>query len=400
MQFVLALTLLLAPTYAVRFGLFGLPTNLLMVWVGLVWLVFGVWLVRGKGVRVKKFLASLTQGSRLMRALLLLFFLAGLVSLFVGGVSQDKLGQFIVLFLQPLSLFFIARFLFEHLPQSKVWFARAAYLFLFCSGVYAVVQYFTLLGVPVDWWGNSNEPKRSVAFFLHPNFYALFITPLLAFLLPNLLAKISSSEYKTAKAALAAYGGAWVIGALGLFFSLSRGGWFGLVAAIGVFVIVTGNKWLIKRALVGLVVISLIIFAIPNFRYRLLLPFYGEKSAVARLSLWDTGWKMVKDSPVLGKGLLGFRNNWQEFNTDPGLAQYPAPHNVFLNFWVEVGLLGLFSFVSLILYVFLRGIKHKTSPHMLGLALFVVVLLVHGLIDTPYLKNDLAVLFWLVLAFW
>jgi len=34
----------------------------------------------------------------------------------------------------------------------------------------------------------------------------------------------------------------------------------------------------------------------------------------------------------------------------------------------------------------------------LGLLLFLVAIFVHGLIDIPYLKNDLALVFWMVLA--
>ncbi len=277
-------------------------------------------------------------------------------------------------------------------------------LFVAISGVYAIVQYFTLIGVPEAWWGNSQEPKRAVTFFLHPNFYALFVTPLLAFLIPFV---VTSNELQVTSKRSPLYTrhftlvtkGAWLLGAIGLFLSLSRGGWLGLAAAGGVYVLIAGNRKLLKSTLVVAVVAAIVVFSVPNFRYRILLPFHGEKSSVARFSLWNTGWKMVKDSPVLGKGLLGFSNNWYAYNTDSGLQHYPAPHNIVLNFWIDTGLLGLMSFFCLLILAAVRFVKERNNMYKLGLLLACVALVVHGLVDIPYFKNDLALVFWMLFAF-
>lgn len=404
MQYLLALTLLLAPTYAVRFNLLGLPTNFLMVWLFLLWVVFIVWILStGRALHFYNWFRSqlLTAYCLLLTA----FFLAGTVSLFVGGFSQEKLGQFIVLFLQPIGTFIIVRFL----GSVRNWkleignlLTQAALLFVSVAGLYAIIQYLTLWGVPTAWWGNTQEPKRAVAFFLHPNFYALFVTPLLAFLLPQVVTsdrsqvtgRIKSSFYTRHFTLVTC--GAWLLGAVGLLLSLSRGGWLGLVAAAGVYVLIAGNRKLIATmAAVGAITV-LVVAAVPNFRYRVLLPFQGEKSSVARFSLWRTGWHMVEDSPLLGKGLLGFSNNWTEYNADPGLEHYPAPHNIFLNFWVDTGLLGLLSFFGLIVLALKRGLQNRKNQLALGLALACVAIVVHGLVDIPYFKNDLALVFWLL----
>ena len=172
MPYLFALTLVLAPTYAIRFGFFGLPTNMLMVWIFLVWVVFAVWIVCRH--RVSNFFNWLYSEVPTSYFLLPTFFLiAGVASLFVGGFSEEKLGQFVVLFLQPIGTFFIGRYVFIHDSrlQTGNWLVRAALFFVGLSGLYAILQYFTLIGVPVAWWGNAQEPKRAVAFFLHPNFY-------------------------------------------------------------------------------------------------------------------------------------------------------------------------------------------------------------------------------------
>ncbi len=251
------------------------------------------------------------------------------------------------------------------------------------------------------WWGNSQEPKRALSLFIHPDFYSLFITPLLALLLPDLFERIKISWKQHAGWILL-----WLFGAAGLFFSLSRAGWFGLAAAVTVYVLIAADQK-IRRLIYGVVIIIfIIVFAVPNFRYRLILPFLGEKSAVSRFSLWNTGWKGIKESPVTGLGLDGFGNNWLKLNTDPNLDTHNFPHNIFLDFWVDTGILGLVAFVGLVSVYLYRGLKVKTfdsTTHyrpflQFSIALFLIALLAHGQFDNPYFKNDLALVFWLILS--
>ena len=141
-----------------------------------------------------------------------------------------------------------------------------------------------------------------------------------------------------------------------------------------------------------------VVAAVPNLRYRVILPFVGEKSTVSRYSLWDTADKMISSSPVLGKGLFGFKTDFDSYNTDPNLASLDFPHNIFLNFWVETGLLGLLSFVGISTYLAWDAIKNRREVWKIGLLLFLVAIYVHGMVDVPYLKNDLALLFWITCA--
>lgn len=392
MEYVLALLFLAAPTYVVRFSLFGLPANLLLIAVAIFWVIFAVWLF-SKNLQ-KEFIGSFYREDKKLLWLIGLFFLAGVISLFWQGISTEKIGQFLVIFLEPITIFFLARFIFLKKPRAKKVLIYSFYLFLSVCGIYAVVQYFTLLGLPALWWGNSDEPKRALGFFVHPNNLALFTAPLLAWLIPDLSYRLSNFRRGYNLFAILA----WFLGILGLLFSLSRGGWLGLFVAVVVFLIIKVNAKQLKVLMPIFVSCIIVVAAIPNLRYRIILPFYGEKSAVARLSLFHTGTAMLKDSPFFGKGLVGFSNNWDKYNTDRNLDHYNFPHNIFLNFWIDTGLLGLVSFLGLLIYSFICGIKNKNNPFVFGVVLFVVALVVHGLIDVPYLKNDLALLFWLIIA--
>jgi len=384
------LTFILAPAYVLRFTLLKFPTDVLMVWVIFVWIIFWVYLIKNKLLSdYYKFKQTIDKKLLIFIGL---FSLAGIISLFVKGIDRGRLGQFIILFLQPVSVFFIAGYIFQKNPKAKSYLLLATYCLLALAGLYAVLQYFTLIGLPQAWWGNSVEPKRALSFFVHPNFYALWAAPLLALLVPDVAQGIKTKiiNFKSV---------AWIIGAVGLFFSFSRAGWLGLAAAVLIYLIFAADKKIRNIVLGSALIAAVIVISVPNFRWRLILPLYGEKSAVSRFSLWETGWKGIKESPLTGLGLTGFSRQWETLNTDAGLPDtHNYPHNIFLDFWVETGLLGLVSFIGIAWLGIYQGFKNKADVIKLGVTLFLIALIVQGQIDNPYFKNDLAMVFWMVLA--
>jgi len=87
------------------------------------------------------------------------------------------------------------------------------------------------------------------------------------------------------------------------------------------------------------------------------------------------------------------------------LEIYLYPHNIFLNFWSELGLAGMLLFLWIIVKYFIISLKSVKSIKsereralILGLACAMIVIVVHGLVDAPYFKNDLAVLFWVLVG--
>ncbi len=77
-----------------------------------------------------------------------------------------------------------------------------------------------------------------------------------------------------------------------------------------------------------------------------------------------------------------------------------------LNFWSEIGLLGLFAFAWLIFAFFrttfpslkIREGRVGYESITIAATAAMITLLVHGLVDVPYFKNDLAILFWVIYA--
>jgi O-antigen ligase len=82
---------------------------------------------------------------------------------------------------------------------------------------------------------------------------------------------------------------------------------------------------------------------------------------------------------------------------------YMYPHNFFLNFWVELGLLGAVLFVWLFIKIIILCFKllvnnDKDRYIILGILGAIIVIIVHGIVDVPYFKNDIAVMFWVILG--
>jgi len=59
-----------------------------------------------------------------------------------------------------------------------------------------------------------------------------------------------------------------------------------------------------------------------------------------RLLLWENGWKLFIDSPIFGHG----RNSFETLSRLRGYLFYGAPHNEYLRYLVEYGLIGLIVF--------------------------------------------------------
>lgn len=388
MNYLIILTILFSPLYVWRFNFFGLPLNFFLIWNFFVFIYFFFLLLRQQ--KLKEFLLF-SFSLKINNLFIYLFLFFAVVSLLYPSTDIKKLGQFLVLFLQPIILFFCFRYFFYKNQSKKNIFVYFLYFVLGLFGALAIIQYFSLFTLPEIWQGNSVEPKRAISFFSHPNFYALYCAPLLAFLVPDLAQSFKLNNYK-GKTFL------WLSGAAGLLFSLSRAGWLGLGISLIVYLLFFASKEIKKLSFVIIIVMVIVVFLTPNLRYRVILPFYGEKSAVSRFSLWDTGVKAIKQSPVFGLGLNGFSNNWQKLNTDPNLDTHNFPHNIFLNFWVETGLFGLISFLSICFLVFFQDFKKQKDIFKLAAALFILTILTQGQIDNPYFKNDLAIIFWTILS--
>jgi O-antigen ligase len=110
---------------------------------------------------------------------------------------------------------------------------------------------------------------------------------------------------------------------------------------------------------------------------------------------------MIKNHWLIGIGPGNYQEKYLDYQKYyPPYLEWavPHPHNLYLAFWLYGGIAGLIGFLSLI-FLWFKGIlpKIKSGPDWTALVSLGIMayILTHGLIDTTYFKNDLAVIFWL-----
>ncbi|HSX41750.1 MAG TPA: O-antigen ligase family protein [Candidatus Saccharimonadales bacterium] len=117
-----------------------------------------------------------------------------------------------------------------------------------------------------------------------------------------------------------------------------------------------------------------------------------------RAQIWTIARTAVHDHILTGIGPGVFQSY---YGARIGLAfanpiewSVPEPHNFYLATWLSSGLLGFVGLIWLIGALFYEQIKTR-QPALVGA---LVVIIVHGLVDTPYWKNDLSIIFFLIVA--
>lgn len=202
---------------------------------------------------------------------------------------------------------------------------------------------------------------------------------------------------------------------LALVFTQSRGSYVGLAAAAGVLVWMRWPRlrWLVL-ALVALAAAGLLGLLLADR-----LPDIVVDGALGRLAVWQRGLYALEDFPLtgLGFGLFGeiVPVLYPYFTIGAGpLALAPHAHNVYLQLGVDLGLLGLVSFVAFLLVAARllhwmwqqsrgeSGIHTERMPGfqalVWGLAGSLMALAVNGLIDAAIWVSKASPLLWLLLG--
>ena len=112
--------------------------------------------------------------------------------------------------------------------------------------------------------------------------------------------------------------------------------------------------------------------------------------------IWSAAGEIIKDNHVFGIGPGTFQKTYLSYAEkfdEPYLEwAVPQPHNIFLAFYLQTGLIGFVGFLLILYWFFSR--KHLRMSPVIANVLMIYIL-IHGLVDTTYWKNDLSVMFWM-----
>lgn len=129
-----------------------------------------------------------------------------------------------------------------------------------------------------------------------------------------------------------------------------------------------------------------------------------RSSLASRVMIWNAASRMIAEHPIFGVGPRNFQEAYLALQSEfPPYLEWavPHPHNILLSFWLFTGVAGLFGFVSLLAILFRRVFPETDGATAVLPGTFfglLVALCLHGLVDTPYFRNDLAYAFWATTA--
>jgi len=367
---------LLIPTYLVKLSVGGLPTNLfeLLVVVSTVVMV-------AKSPRVAfGSLWSTTRSLGWAGGLLLLGLIIGTA---VSPNLQLGLGIFKGWFVVPFLLYWLTTWLLRR--EDLNYYITALVLSTVPLLLMAVWQVVTNQFITVD--------GRASGWFVSANYLSMYLVPIL--LLGIILVQTGKPwqrwlTYLT-----------WGLGGVALFFSFSFGGWLGLVGAMLVWAVLHWHS--LRWEWIGVVILPVV--AIVNQwnspRFQTMVNLTARSSVSVRWQVWQTAFLMIKKHWFAGIGLGEFRDQYLNYANQlfspPWETAILHAHNVYLQFWINTGLLGVVGWVWLVVNFFCR-LARQLTPQTIVLITAMSAVLIHGLVDSTYWKNDLATLFWLLFA--
>jgi O-antigen ligase len=129
---------------------------------------------------------------------------------------------------------------------------------------------------------------------------------------------------------------------------------------------------------------------------------FEQHSVLERATFYKDAVKLIKDYPVLGAGGGGWAALYEKYQNNPYTSR--QAHNFFLQFWIEVGTLGIIILAIFLFYIFYQYIRsYIKGDETLRNSKFVfyivtVSLLVHSIIDFEMSYAFIAALVYLCLG--
>ena len=274
-------------------------------------------------------------------------------------------------------------------------------IFTTLAALYGIFQHFT----GIDFFGHTRHLHgtlcRCTGFFGQPITFGEYLSMVLIMALMLLFA---ASEKKRRFL----FGLSIPIIFAGLVFTYSRAAWVGLLAGITTIGVLNGKRALLVLS-VGVVLICITLAFFPKLsvtKRAISILDLAYWSGAERTYLWRSSLKIIKDHPITGVGVDGFRKVYPQYilpqAKEPHLTH---PHNTFLGIAVECGILGLAAFLWFLVTLFKMTLDvfRKTSDKYLkavGLGCFGAfsAFVVSGLTEYNFGDSEVVVLFYLFMG--
>ena len=316
---------------------------------------------------------------------IVLLLIAGAMAVLVPPDRWHALGLYRAYFLEPIAIFYIAIDLLRAPGQMR----RVVVALGIGSSIFATLNVVAFFVSFVQ--GTFVLGSPPTALYTSSPEVSMYLEPPLALAFGFVMFADKRRDRMMALAWM-------VILAAALALMLSRGAYLA-IAALALVAIATSRARLWLAA--GTVIVVIVLLQVPLVAKRFAGQFDlfdSQTSIRGRLSIFTDTLTMLRDHPIFGNGLGGYHYLFR------GTILEIYPHDVWLTFWVEVGLLGMVAFAAIffgLLYRGWRAYSHASGFYralLWGVSGSFVLWGVHGLVDSPYWKNDMSVEFWILAA--
>lgn len=410
----LLLSLSALPWYVVRFAVAGVPMTLVEL---LILFTFGLWIVE------ELWAGRFRSWSKLGREISgvdfgkwwilagLLFFGGATISVGISPETMAALGIYKAYIVEPLLVGIV---IWSVVRSEKAWWGIVGALALSMVQIIGLVFTQEFMGWP-NFAPAEMRQGRPSAVYNTANAVGLYLGPLLLLVAGAGLGLMQSGF--RARGWLTV--GLAIAGLVAVLFSESMGA----IIAMGACLLLLFGFWLvigqgqilglIKRFAAPAAVLLIALYGISTIGY---VWWFNHPPQVAnpytrpdfttmtiRQCTWEGTRLALEDAPLGGLGLAGFTTSYLAHATCDA-EPFVYPHNMVLNAWAETGMTGLLAFGLMGVLWLLTAWKLMLDPSVLwrwigaGLSLGLLYWLIHGLVDVPYFKNDLSVLWWVLVA--
>lgn len=371
-------TIFLIPTYLIRFSIFSVPTNLLEI---LIYFTFISCLFEKPQVNWKE----LSEKYKIYIFPISLMFSGLILSTLINQNYREGFGIIKGWFFDPLLFSFI---LINKI--DKIGIEKILKTIFFSSAIVSLIalQYF--------FFGELTYDRRLAAFYSSPNYLAMFLSP--SIFIGLYLIRNSKSEIKNWITLPSLFLISFVI-----YLTHSYTAWISIILSFFLTELIKKRK--LDRKTLAVFILILAVAIANQINNPKLKNIFSERSSMeSRIMIWKSSLRILEDNWIFGIGPGNFQNKYLEYQKYfPLYLEWavPHPHNLYLAFWLQGGILGFAGFIALLFLWIKKTLltlkKQKNSP-LLAVSLGIVFyILIHGMIDTTYWKNDLSLMFWIII---
>ena len=195
-----------------------------------------------------------------------------------------------------------------------------------------------------------------------------------------------------------------------MIFTWSRGAWLGMLIALALFLVIADKRWMVV-GLLGVLLIPIVLYVTGNtaiIERFISIGNTADTSTAYRVSIWKASVNMISDFWLSGIGIgsEAYTTIYPSYAL-PGAKFALHSHNLYLQFAVETGLIGIVSlFAVLLSYIrtvlsasVARQIKQSDMAKILiALGVGFIGFMFQGLTDYVWYNYKMLMIFWIIIA--